>query len=103
MSLSWEQVVAWATSSFPETEESTSWKTPSLKVKGKLICRLRTEAEGSLALRCSADDKIALVEGDDEAFFTVPHYDGYNYVLVRLEKVDPVEFRELFTDRKSVV
>ncbi len=30
-------------------------------------------------------DKVALVGGDDPAYYTTPHYDGYNYVLVRLE------------------
>jgi hypothetical protein len=36
-----------------------------------------------------------MIQGDPDAFFTTPHYDGYPYVLVRLENVDPVELREL--------
>ena len=100
MAVTWEQVVAHLTSTFPETEESTSYGTPSVKVKGKLIGRLRTEAsgDGALALRCSLDDKQALVEGDDPAFFTTPHYDGYGYVLVDLDRVDEAELFELLTD-----
>ena len=31
----------------PGTEESTSYGTPAIKVKGKLLSRLRTEAEGA--------------------------------------------------------
>lgn len=98
MATSWQDLVAFATSTFPETTESTSYGTPALKVKGKLVGRLRTDAEGALALRCSAGEKTALVEGDDPAFFTVAHYDGHDYVLVDLERVDPVELRELVMD-----
>ncbi|KQY60070.1 hypothetical protein ASD11_11275 [Aeromicrobium sp. Root495] len=96
--MEWDELVSWAGSTFPDTEESTSYGTPALKVKGKLVGRLRTDAEGALALRCSADDKVALVEGDDPAYFTTPHYDGYDYVLVHLHRADAAELRELVTD-----
>lgn len=95
--ITWDEVVKLALS-LPETEVSTSWGTPSLKVRGKLMGRLRTEAEGGLALSCSPTDKAALVEGDDPAFYTTPHYDGYNYVLVDLDHVDADELRELITE-----
>lgn len=97
MAISWDEVVAFATS-LPEVELSSSWGTPSLKVRGKLMGRLRTEAEGGLALPCSPDDKAALVESDDPAFYTTAHYDGYDYVLVDLDKVDPDELREIVTE-----
>ena len=79
----------------PEVEESTSYGTPAIKVAGRLMARLRTDADGGLALRCTTADKQALVEGDDPAFYTTPHYDGYDYVLVDLDRVDPVELFEL--------
>lgn len=97
MSVTWEDVVAYAVR-LPAVEESTSYGTPSLKVAGKLICRLRTEDDGGLALKCSASDKEALVGGDDPAYYTTPHYDGSNYVLVRLEQVEPEEVFELVQD-----
>ncbi len=31
-------------------------------------------------------------------FFSTPHYDGYPYVLVRLDVVDPTELAELLED-----
>lgn len=100
MAMTWQQIVDFATTTFPDTAESTSWGTPSLKVKDKMVARLRTEREatGALALKCSLGDKQALVEGDDPAFFTLPHYDGYGYVLVDLDRVDADELRELITD-----
>lgn len=100
--MTWTQIVEHV-STWPDTAESTSYRTPAIKVAGKLIGRLRTEAEGALALRCSADDKAALVEGDDPAYFTTPHYDGYDYVLVDLDKADRVELVELIEDAWYIV
>lgn len=37
---------------YPGVEISRSYGTPSIKVAGKVMARLRTEAEGGLALRC---------------------------------------------------
>lgn len=102
MSVSWEDVVAQA-STLPEVTESTSYGTPAIKVAGKLMGRLRTESEGALALRCSTEDKQALVAGPDPAFFTIPHYDGYDYVLVDLDRVDPDELSELIDDAWYIV
>jgi hypothetical protein len=31
-------------------------------------------------------------------YFSTPHYDGWPYVLVRLDAVDPVELAELIED-----
>ena len=97
MGVSWEDVVAYALR-LPAVEESTSYGTPSLKVAGKLMGRLRTEDDGGFALKCSATDKEALVGGDDPAYYTTPHYDGSNYVLVRLELAEPDELFELVED-----
>jgi hypothetical protein len=48
----------------------------------------------------NADDKQALVE-DDGPFFTIPHFTGYNAVLVRLSRLGEVsrdELAEVITD-----
>lgn len=97
MAISWEGVVAFAVT-LPEVAESTSYRTPSLKVAGKLLGRLRTESEGGLALKCSAADKAALLAEENPAFYTTPHYDGHNYILVNLDLVDTDELFELVTD-----
>ena len=47
--VTYEEVVATALQ-LPGVEASTSYNTPSLKVKGKVMSRLRSEAEGALAL-----------------------------------------------------
>jgi hypothetical protein len=42
--------------------------------------------------------KQALLEMYGDAFFTIPHFDGYPAVLVRLEAVDPAQLREVIID-----
>ncbi|MET0447289.1 MAG: MmcQ/YjbR family DNA-binding protein [Aeromicrobium sp.] len=97
MAVSWDQVVAFAVT-LPEVAESTSYGTPSIKVAGKLMGRLRTDSDGALALKCGTAEKESLVAGPDPAFYTTPHYDGYDYVLVDLDLVDREELFELVDD-----
>src|SRR3954447_9105727 len=93
---SWDDVVSIGTG-FPGVEVTTSYGTPALKVRGKFMCRLRSDPD-ALVLRCDLGEKEALLEGEPEALFTTPHYDGYPAVLVRLEAVDPVELAELIEE-----
>ncbi|WP_433277107.1 MmcQ/YjbR family DNA-binding protein [Pseudonocardia xinjiangensis] len=94
---SWDDVVAIA-SGLPEVEQSTSYGTPALKVKGKGFARLRVEAEGGLVLMCQIDEKEALLASGDPAFYTTAHYDGYGAILVDLEKVSLQQLAELVED-----
>jgi hypothetical protein len=71
----------------PGTEESTSYGTPAIKVKGKLLSRLRSEAEGALALRCDLHDREMLLQVDPDSFFLTDHYRGYPWILIRLDKI----------------
>ncbi|MEV6830636.1 MmcQ/YjbR family DNA-binding protein [Amycolatopsis sp. NPDC051102] len=93
----WEDVVRLA-SGLPEVEVSTWYRTPALKVAGKGFARLRTEAEGGLVVLCGHDEKAALLDSGDAAFFTTPHYDGYGSIIVDLERVDVDQLRELLED-----
>jgi hypothetical protein len=80
---------------FPGVELSTSYGTPSIKVKGRILGRLRTEAEGAFAIRCDFLDRQILIQAHPEAFFLTDHYLNYPMVLVRLDKVSPRELRDL--------
>jgi hypothetical protein len=64
VSVTWDDLVTFAVT-LPEVTESTSYGTPALKVAGTLMGRLRTDAEGALALKCSTADKESLVAGPD--------------------------------------
>jgi hypothetical protein len=42
--------------------------------------------------------KAALLETYPDVFFTIPHFDGYPAVLVRLDRIDGDHLREIVTD-----
>jgi hypothetical protein len=71
----------------PGAEASTSYGTPSVKIRGKLLSRWRSEAEGALAVRCDFLDRQVLLQTQPEVFFLTGHYLDYPMVLVRLDKV----------------
>ncbi len=93
----WDEVVAMAMA-LPQVEESTWFRTPSLKVAGKGFARLRTEAEGGLVLMCDLGEKEALLASGDPAFYTTSHYDGYGAILVDLDRVDSEQLAELIVE-----
>ena len=80
---------------FPGVEATTSYGTPALKVKGRLMARLRTEAEGALALRCDFVDRNILLLANPQAYFLTDHYMNYPMILVRLDKVQRAELADL--------
>ena len=65
---------------------------------GGLWWWLRSEAEGGLVLFCEHEEKAALLESGDPAFYTTPHYDGYPTILVNLEHVDPEVLEEMIVE-----
>ncbi|MBA2464108.1 MAG: MmcQ/YjbR family DNA-binding protein [Nocardioidaceae bacterium] len=99
-------------SSWPESTSTPSYGGfPALRVNKKLFARLRGEMQDDLdevtgepcgeVLMVGVSDlgeKEALLVDDPEAFFTVPHYDGYAGILVRLSRVDEAVLRELLLD-----
>lgn len=93
----WDDVVTIG-SRFPGVEVSTSYGTPALKVRSKGMCRLRTDPDALVIRVADLGEREALLQGRPGTFFSTPHYDGYPYVLVRLDAVDPVELAELIED-----
>jgi hypothetical protein len=94
----WDDVVAMATR-FPGVEEGTWFGTPALKVSGKGgMCRLRTDPDALVLGVTDLGEREALLQGQPDAFFSTPHYDGHPYVLVRLEAVDLEELAELLEE-----
>jgi hypothetical protein len=93
----WKHVVA-AGRRLPEVEESTWFRTPCLRVRKKSFCRMKEDGETLVVRVVDLEDKEALLRSDPEVFFTTPHYDGYPYVLVRLDRADPEMIAELIED-----
>jgi hypothetical protein len=93
----WDDVVAIA-ADLPGVEVGTSYGTPSLKVRGKFMCRLRTNPDALVMRVIDLADREALLKGQPETYFSTPHYNGYPVVLVRLERIDRAELAELVED-----
>ena len=72
---------------FPGIEESRSYGTPAIKVKGKFMARLRSEAEGSLAILSDIIDRQMLMQAAPETFFITDHYADSAMVLINLKTV----------------
>jgi hypothetical protein len=83
---------------YPGVEEGRWFGTPGLKVAGKGMCRLRTDPDALVIRVLDLGDREALLQGQPDVFFTTRHYDGYPYVLVRLEAVDREQLEELVED-----
>ena len=84
-------------SELPEVEAGTSYRTPALKVRGKMFARLREDGE-TLVVWTDFLEREALTQGDPETFFVTPHYQDYPLVLIALERVDEQELRELLIE-----
>jgi len=81
----------------PGVEESTSYGTPALKVKGKLFARLREDGD-TLVVRTTPEDRELLLHTWPHVFYLTDHYRDYPWVLVRLAKIRRAHLAELLED-----
>jgi hypothetical protein len=84
--LAWDDVVKIGTE-LPGVVVSTSYGTPALKVRGKLLVRLKEDGEAIVVRTEDLDAKEALLGIDTDVFFTTAHYDGHAWVLARLARM----------------
>ena len=92
-SLTWESVREIA-KTLPGAEESTSYRTPAFKVKGKLFARQHQDGE-SLVVSVDFDQREEMMSAAPEKFYITDHYLKYPWMLVRMSKVRPGELRDL--------
>ena len=78
----------------PEIEVSTSYGTPSIKVRGKMLARMQQDDE-TLVLRTDFVARQILTQADPEAFHFTEHYRTYPLVLVRLRAVQRAALPDL--------
>lgn len=71
---------------------------PSWRTKPRMFTWIRDDPEALVVWVESVEEKLALIDGEPEKFFTMSHYDGSPIVLVRLDAVDPEEAAELVTE-----
>ena len=96
--MTWDEVLAIGLR-LPGVEASTSYGTPALKVRGKLVTRLRAE-DASLVLHgVPPDEREMLVALDPRVFHITAHYGGYPLVLARLAPLEPERLRPFLVRR----
>jgi hypothetical protein len=96
----------------PATTEATSWDNLAWKVQDRLYAWERplgkkdradlgdAAPEGPILAVRVADVgvKDALIADSPHIYFTMPHFNGYPAVLVRLDEIDEAELAEILED-----
>ena len=94
----WDKAVAFALT-LPDTELSTSYGKPAVKVNGRAFLFIGREEESSFGVGLDLDSVDLLMETDPDTYWQTPHYQGWPAVLVRFDSPDPERVRE--TIRRS--
>lgn len=85
--------------SLPGSFEQASYgDRPSWRTKPRMFTWIREEPEALVVWVDSVEEKEALLAADPGTFFAAPHCDGHTIVLVRLDRVEGDEARELITE-----
>jgi hypothetical protein len=94
--VTWEEAVSFALT-LPDTELSTSYGKPSVKVasNGRAFLYTGHQADTSFALGIDLDTIEILKETEPETYWQTPHYEGWPAVLVRYAAKDENRLREL--------
>jgi hypothetical protein len=71
---------------WPEVEDGSSYGTPALKVRKKLLARLREDDETLVMLGVPQDEREMLIESQPKIYYFTDHYRDYPTVLIRLSK-----------------
>ncbi len=80
----------------PEVEESTSYGDPAIKRKGRLMFAFKDKGD-TLAIKLDWETHDRLLSELPEIFYKTPHYDGWPWLLVRLELLGPELARDIVT------
>ena len=71
---------------WPEVEDGTSYGTPALKVRKKMLVRLREDGDSLVISGVPHEERDMLVERQPKVFYFTDHYRDYPIVLIRLSK-----------------
>jgi hypothetical protein len=74
------------TLAWPEVEDGTSYGTPALKVRKKMLARLKEDGDSLVMPGVPNDERDMLVESQPKVFYFTDHYRDYPMVLIRLSK-----------------
>jgi hypothetical protein len=80
---------------WPEVADGTSYGTPALKVRKKLLTRLKEDGDSLVMPGVPQDERDMLVESRPEVFYFTDHYRDYPMVLIRLSKAERADVEPL--------
>jgi hypothetical protein len=94
--MTWDEVVAFALT-LPDTELSTSYGKPAVKVKsnGRAFLFTSHEADTSFGIAIDLDEVEMLKATDPDSFWQTPHYEGWPGILIRYDSKDQERVREV--------
>jgi hypothetical protein len=78
-------------------EHSTSYGTPALKVRGKLFARLHQDGE-SLVVHIDHEERRMRMAADPSVYYITDHYLNYPWILVRLDRVEDDDLKDLLRE-----
>jgi hypothetical protein len=87
----------------PGAEESTSYRQPCAKVRGKMFVTISPHEEGALVVRCPEAEARLLCAALPDVFYVTPHYAGWDGVLARLDAIDQEELAARVEDAYAFV
>ena len=71
---------------WPEVEDGTSYGTPALKVRKKMLVRLKEDNDSLVMPGVPLDEREMLIESQPKVFYFTDHYRDYPMVLIRLSR-----------------
>jgi hypothetical protein len=80
---------------WPEVEDGTSYGTPALKVRNKLLVRLKEDGDSLVMPGVPPEERDMLVESQPKVFYFTDHYKDYPMVLIPAVE-DPARDRRAF-------
>jgi hypothetical protein len=80
---------------WPEVEDGTSYGTPALKVRKKMLTRLKEDGDSLVMPGVPQDERAMLVESQPKLFHFTDHYRDYPMVLIRLSRAKRADVEPL--------
>jgi hypothetical protein len=80
---------------WPEVTDGTSYGTPALKVRKKLLVRLKEDGDSLVMPGVPQNERDMLIERAPQLFYFTDHYRDYPMVLIRLSKAKRTDVEPL--------
>ena len=80
---------------WPEVTDGTSYGTPALKVRKKLLVRLKEDRDSLVMPGVPPDERDMLMERQPKVFYFTDHYRAYPIVLLRLSRTKRADIEPL--------